>query len=530
MNVFIGGAWPYANGSLHVGHLAALLPGDVIARYHRKKGDKVLYVSGSDCHGTPISVRAQKEGIEPYEITDKYHSEFKDCFERLGFSYDLYWRTDDDFHKSRVKDIINVLYSRGYIYEKEIEQVYCQKCQLFLPDRYVEGICPICGQQANGDQCDNCQSLLEPTDLIERKCKSCGSSPVVKPSKQLYFALSSLEEELRDYVNQYRDQWRVNAVNSATRYITDGLRDRAITRDLPWGVDVPIHGYEDKKIYVWIDAVLGYLTTSILLGGKQDFNYLEYWNEETISYYVHGKDNIPFHTVILPALLKAIDIDSLPQRILSSEYVTIEGKKISTSNNWAIWVKDLISKYNPDVIRYILLANGPEKRDADFSYRELITLNNADLVGSYGNLINRTLVFIKKSYDGEIKKVILNKELSNTINSLYEEVGHHIEEGKFKKALNIIFNQIRWSNKYFDSNKPWLVIKDDSKTCYNILYNCVYSIANIANLLEPFLPQSSKEVREILSLEDEAWHPIDVPDSKLGELQVLFTRLDIDNL
>ena len=526
MNILIGGAWPYANGSLHIGHLAALLPGDVLARYYRKKGEQVLYVSGSDCHGTPISVRARLEGVEPTVITNQYHEEFQTCFNKLGFSYDIYTRTDEEFHKEEVQGIIKKLYEAGYIYEKQIEQVYCERCEQFLPDRFVEGICPICGKVARGDQCDHCQSLLDPLELQEKRCKTCGHVPTVRETKQLYFALSTFEEKLRTYVEHNKENWRTNAVNVAERYINEGLQDRAITRDLPWGIEVPIPGYEDKKIYVWVDAVLGYLTASKKWAQEKEQDYRDFWNTSTLSYYIHGKDNIPFHNIILPALLSGIGFKALPKRIISSEYMTIEGKKLSTSNNWAIWVKDLIGEYEPDVIRYSLLANGPEKRDADFSYRELITLNNADLVGAYGNLVNRTLAFLVKSYKGELRSCVVEKALERKIQGVYEKTEGYIENGEFKKALKEIFELIRWTNKYFDENRPWVMIKEDSNKCYETLYHCIYSIINIGNLLEPFLPFSSERLRKIVGVKEISWQPLSVPVGKIGAVELLFKRLD----
>lgn len=526
MNILIGGAWPYANGTLHVGRIAALVPGDVLARYHRQKGDQVLYVSGSDCHGTPISVRAKKEGIEPIAIATKYHQSFVHCFDKLGFSYDLYTRTDHSYHKEEVKDIIKTLYEKGYIYEKIIDQVYCEVCEQFLPDRYVEGKCSICGQTARGDQCDYCQSLLDPLDLSERVCKTCDHTPIVKPTKQLYFALSKFEEELRAYVKKNQENWRFNALQTAERYINEGLQDRAITRDLPWGIDVPIAGYEDKKIYVWIDAILGYFTASKKWASTHGKDFEDFWNAETRSYYVHGKDNIPFHNVILPALLIGLGIDGLPSHIISSEYITLEGRKLSTSENWAIWVEDLIETYHPDSIRYILLANGPEKRDADFSCKELVNLNNADLVGAYGNLVNRTLAFIKKSFRGEIRTCEVESHLMDRIHTLYEAVGVCIEKGEFKAALKYIFEFIRATNKYFDEERPWSTFKDAPDRCYHTLYQCTYCIANISNLLNPFLPFSSQEVRNFLDLEDVTWQPISLKETTLPELKLLFTRLE----
>lgn len=528
MNILIGGAWPYANGTLHVGRLAALIPGDVLARYHRKKGDKVLYVSGSDCHGTPISVQAKTEGVEPATIASKYHKSFVHCFEELGFSYDLYTRTDDNYHKEEAQKIIIELYEKGFIYEKEIEQVYCTTCHQFLPDRYVEGICPVCGKKARGDQCDHCQSLLDSLDLKERKCKTCGNTPSVRPTKQLYFSLSEFENELRSYVEKNKLYWRPNAIQTANRYINEGLKDRAITRDLPWGIDVPISGYEDKKIYVWVDAILGYLTASKKWSKANHVDYKDFWNEEAVAYYVHGKDNIPFHNIILPALLSGIGIKDITTKMISSEYITLEGRKISTSENWAVWVEDLIQDYHPDTIRYTLLANGPEKRDADFSIRELITLNNADLVGAYGNLVNRTLAFLKKSYEGRITPCEIEPSIQKQVENLYKAVGEHIEKGEFKVALKTIFDFVRQTNKYFDDKKPWLSFKENPVICYHTLYQCIYCILNIANLLEPFLPSSSKEVKNQLGLEqyNNPWVPLEVPLTALEDIHILFTRLE----
>ncbi len=378
MNILIGGAWPYANGSLHIGHIAALLPGDVIARYYRAKGDDVLYISGSDCHGTPISIRAKKEGVLSEVIANRYHEEFKYCFDKLNFSYDCYSRTDDNQHKEEVRRIIISLYEKGLIYEKKVSQVYCEECKQFLPDRYVEGVCPHCNSIARGDQCENCSTLLDPLELKDRLCKLCGSKPVVKSTKQLYFALSTFEKGLRKHLERSRKNWRINAVNSTERYLNEGLKDRAISRDLDIGIDIPIKGFEDKKVYVWIDAVLGYLTVSEKWGKENNKNCSDYWNSSSISYYIHGKDNIPFHTIILPALLRGTGPERNPDKVISSEYVTLEGKKISTSNNWAIWVPDIVDRYNSDLIRYFFIANGPERRDADFTWREFINKNNGE--------------------------------------------------------------------------------------------------------------------------------------------------------
>ena len=527
MNIFIGGAWPYANGSLHIGHIAALLPGDVIARYYRLKKDNVLYVSGSDCHGTPISIRAKKEGVEAKDIANKYHSEFKKCFEKLNFSYDYYTRTDDEFHKTEVQKIINLLYEKGLIYEKEVEQIYCENCKEFLPDRYVEGKCPKCSSVARGDQCDNCGALLEPLELSERKCKLCGEQPTIRKNKQLYFALSKFENIIRNNMEKSKEYWKVNSVNNTERYLKEGLCDRAISRDLSLGVDIPIKGFENKKVYVWIDAVLGYLTASKKWSIENNKQYKEFWNEKTISYYIHGKDNIPFHTIILPALISGIGYRKLPERIISSEYVTLEGKKISTSNNYAVWITDIVEKYNSDSLRYFFIINGPEKRDTDFSWREYVNSNNGELLGAYGNLVNRTLVFIKKYFDNIVPNGTIDENIKGNIKDLYENIGKNIEFGNLKNALEDIFDFIRNMNKYFDENQPWKTIHSDINNCKNTIYNLIYTIVNLANLLIPFLPESSYKIMEWLGVENNTWNSIEIQNGILiGDFEILFERLD----
>ncbi len=527
MSVFIGGAWPYANGSLHLGHISALLPGDVIARYFRAKGEDVLYVSGSDCHGTPIAIRAKKENVTPREITDKYHNEFKYCFNKLGFSYDLYCRTDDYYHKKEVQEIIKILYNNDLIYEKEMEQLYCEKCNQFLPDRFVEGICPVCENVARGDQCDSCSTILEPLELKQRKCKLCDNEPVVRDSNQLFFRLSKFEKELWTQLEKSRSSWRINAINNTERYLNEGLKDRAISRELPWGIDIPIKGYEDKKVYVWIDAVLGYLTLSKKWGAENDKDWSKFWDSKTIAYYIHGKDNIPFHTIILPALLSGVGVNKFPDNIISSEYVTLEGKKISTSNNWAVWIPDIIERYNIDSLRYFFITNGPEKRDTDFSWREFVKRNNGELLGIYGNLVNRTLVFIKKYFNNRVPKGELENHIKSEIYSLYDEVGKLIEMGNLKLAIEQIFNFIRKINKYFDETTPWITVNKDEAQCSNTIYNCLVAIINIANLLQPFLPFSSDKVKDWLGCNTCSWKFINVEISlEIGEFEILFERLD----
>ena len=529
-NILIAGAWPYANGSLHIGHVAGLLAGDVLARYHRAKGDRVCYVSGSDCHGTPVALRAKREGLTPWEVSDRFHEEFSRCFQWLGFGYDLYSKTSSEEHIRFVQEFHEKLYGSPYVYEKEVPQAYCEGCKSFLADRFVTGKCPVCGEAARGDQCDACGEVLEPEQLIEPVCAVCGERISFRNTRHLYIAISKLEKELKAYVESH-ENWRKNAVALSKRYIEEGLRDRALTRDLDWGIDVPRKGYEDKKIYIWAENVLGYLSLSRLVAKERGWDFKELWGEEARHYYVHGKDNIPFHTIILPALLLAEGEGwHLPDYIFSSEYLTLEGKKISTSQNYAIWVKDLIGRYEADSLRYYLLANGAEKRDADFSWQGFITSHNNELLGAWGNFVNRTLIFITKYLDGRVPDGSLEKGLEEEIDRLYDEIGKKVEGGRLKEAIDDIFAFVRFSNKYFDLGKPWITRNTSLRDCRDTLYNCVQLIVNLAVLLKPFLPFSSEKVLGWFLL-DSSWKRKTVPTGfVIPETEILFRRIDRERI
>ncbi len=527
MSVFIGGAWPYANGSLHIGHIAALLPGDVLARYFRLKGYNVCYVSGSDCHGTPIQIRANKEGISPENIANYYHNEFKECFEKLGFSYDLYSKTNDSYHISFVQNFFTNILNSGYIYKKTIEQAFCNSCNQFLPDRFVIGKCPKCGSNAKGDQCDVCGSLLEPSSLEDKKCGICGGSPIFRPSEHLFLALSRIEEFIKEYISN-SSGWRSNAVSLSKRYADEGLRDRAVTRDLEWGIPVPLDGFENKKIYVWVEAVLGYLSVSRKCLQERISDWQKIWTDvKSLHYYVHGKDNIPFHTIILPALLTVHGNFHLPDKVISSEYMTLEGRKVSTSQNWAVWIKDILERYNPDTIRYFFIANGPEKRDTDFSWREFINSHNGELLGAYGNFVNRTLVFIQKSFESKVPEGQCHPDIKKSLIELYGKVGDLIERGNFKDAIETVFLFIRSANKYFDDERPWISVKEDIDKCGEALHTCVQIITNLSILLSPFLPFSSAKIQNILKIKTEGWRYIEVTSGLIiDNVSILFERID----
>ena len=529
MSIFIGGAWAYANGSLHLGHISSLLPGDILARYYRLKGEKVLYVSGSDCNGTPITIRAKQEGVSPKEIAGRYHQEFADCFSRLGFSYDTYTRTDTEHHHRIVQEIFISLLSKGLIYKKEIEQTYCEHDQQFLPDRYVEGICPHCGAKARGDQCDFCSSVLEPLELLERTCKICGNPPATRKTEHFYFSLSSFQVLLENYTQEADTNklWRENAISLTKRYLKEGLQDRAVSRDLPIGVSVPVAGYEDKKIYVWIEAVSGYYTASKLWAKETNQDDSTFWNASATSYYVHGKDNIPFHSIIWAGILAGLGIDPLPTHIVSNEYLTLEKKKLSTSKNWAVWVPELLDRYDPDSIRYFLTINAPETRDADFSWKEFIYSHNSELLGAYGNFVNRTLKFIQKSFEGVIPENDITPSIQEKVNHLYNEVGALIEHTSFKQGLEKVFELVRYANKYFDEQQPWKQIHQEPEACKQTLANCVYLIGNLAHLLTPFLPFSSEKVKNMLNLSETNWSSYSVKPIRLSNVEPLFKRIEL---
>lgn len=525
-NIIIGGAWPYANGSLHIGHLACLLPGDVLARYFRAKGERVFYVSGSDCHGTPITIRAKQENKTPEEISEFYHNEFCDVFGKLGFSYDLYTKTTDERHKAFVTDFHKKLYESKYIEERTVKQAYCPTCQQVLTDRLVVGICPVCGKTARGDQCDACGEIFDADSLINAKCSECNTLIVFNETTQIFLLISKLKNELNDFLNSH-PYWRKNAIAFTKRYIDEGLRDRAITRDLKWGIDVPKEGYQDKKIYIWAENVLGYLSATSVLCKEKNLDFKDVYGENSRHYYVHGKDNIPFHTIILPSLLLAHgERLHLPDEIISSEYVTLEGKKISTSGNHAVWVKDIVNDYNPDAIRYFFIANGPEKRDADFSFREFKTQNNSELVGAWGNFVNRTLAFSVKYLSSEIAETSVNEEIRARVRNAFDSVGEKIEKGCFRDAVEEIFELIRFGNAYYDSKQPWKTRTDDVAQCRETIAECAYLIANIAVLLYPILPFSSEKIADWLDV-NLTWQEKTVTLKQITkEISILFQRIE----
>lgn len=530
MNILIGISWPFANGDLHIGHAASSLSGDVIARYHRLKGNNVILVSGSDCHGTPIDVKALQENKTAREIVDLCHENFKKDWEDLGVSFDLYNRTDDPYHKEFVKEQFKKYYEYGYLYEKEEEQLYCNHCNLFLADRYIIGICPKCGNDIKGDECEKCGSLLEISEVKETKCAICNNITSIKKTKNLYFSLSKFQNDIENLVNKNERNWRENAVLFTKRYLKEGIPDRCASRSLNWGIDVPIKGYEDKKIYGWFENVWGYVTASKKYAEENNLNFEDFWknDKENKIYLVHAKDNIPFHTVIFPSLLLAThDNYKLPDKIISDEYLTIESEKLSKSKGNYISVRDILSRYPADTLRYFLLSNDPAKRDFNFTWNDFINSINGELLGKWGNFINRTLVFVNKSFDGKLTNSEIDTEVEEKLKSLFEEVGNNINDGNIKEGINSIFEFISYANKYFDEKAPWILAKTNINECNKVLFNCVNIIYNVNTLLKPYLPFSCEIVDKYLNKSNNRWEYEKISNIKIeSDIKPLYERFD----
>jgi len=540
--ILIGVAWPYADGSLQLGNLAgADLPADIFARYHRLKGNEVLMVSGSDQHGTPITLKAEQEGKTPQKIIDHYQREFLECWQKTGISFDLFTGTNTNNHAEIVRDIFLKLLEKGYLYRDTVSQLYCPNCSRFLPDRYVEGTCPFCKTPgARGDQCDACSKPLNATELVNAYCRICKTEPISRESEHFFLKLSAFQERLAKWAEEKKSIWRPNVYGFTQRYLKEGLRDRAITRDIEWGVPVPVEGFEKKRIYVWFEAVIGYLSASKEWSKKiaqENDKWLDFWAEDrgAKSYYFLGKDNIPFHTIIWPAILLGYGGLNLPTDVPANEFLTIEGKKISKSRNWAVWLPDYLSRYDPDPLRYILSINMPETGDTDFSWREFVRRNNDELVATYGNLVNRVLTFTYRNFEGKVPEPGKLDESSRQLLKEAEKTQNAVDEclGKcsFKDAIKTAMALAHAANRYLDDKAPWKKIKEDRKAAATSLYVTLNIIAQLKMLLSPFLPFSSQKVHEYLGydgkIEDYGWQWQELPPGqKLREPKPLFKKLD----
>ncbi len=533
-DIFIGGAWPYANYYLHVGHLAALLPGDILAKYFRGKGDNVIYVSGSDCHGTPITERAKKENVSPKEIATHYHNEFVKTFNNLGFEYDEYSSTMSEHHKEYVEEQFKRMLDNGYIYEKEELQDYCEECNSFLSDREIVGVCPHCGGKSTGDQCDICGDSLDSSEVLDKHCKTCGSSTIMKENKHLYFKLTAFEKTLQDLINRNKEKWRKNALGEAQKYIDMGLVDRAATRQLDWGVTVPVEGYDDKRIYVWIEAVLGYLSVGKEVAEKRGIDFDKFMskdNQNLKTYYVHGKDNIPFHTTIYPALISAIKNNyNLPDYIVSSAYVNLNNEKMSKSKGNLITANELLEMFDRDTLRFYFSFKGPETNDMNCSLSDIIQTHNKFLVGMLGNFVNRNLSFINKKFDGSIQEAHIDEKIKEATEKSFKLIGDFFERGELRNAVTQIFEYVAIANKYYDTCQPWVQVKEDINAFNDTTYTCTYMIANMANMIAPILPHASQKIKQMLDLPDYKWEETKIIGNyQIRNLQVLYDRIDETN-
>ncbi len=538
--ILVAVAWPYANGSIHLGHTAgAYLPADIFARFHRMMGNEVAMVSGSDAHGTPVTIAADQQGISPEEIYSKFQAEFMDTWERFGISFDLFTSTHTQNHAEVAQDIFLRLLEKGYLYTDTMSQPYCMDDKRFLPDRYVEGICPHCGYDgARGDQCDSCGRTLDPEELISLRCRECGSTPEIRETEHFFLKLSAFEERLLEWIRK-QDHLRPNVKNFTIGYLEGGLRDRAITRDLEWGVPVPVEGYEDKRIYVWFEAVIGYLsaTKEWAKNVGEPEKWRDFWQEDCRSYYFMGKDNIPFHTVIWPAMLLGYGGLNLPYNVPANEYVNLEDQKLSTSRNWAIWMPDYLDRYDPDPLRYVLSAIMPETNDSDFSWSEYVRRNNDELVATYGNLVHRTLSMAVRNFDGSVpdpgeldqESLALLEEASSAL----DDTGRDIAACRFRNALQSAMRLAQSTNRYLDAKAPWRAVKSDKADAARTIWTSLSVINCLKTAFYPFMPGSSEKLHSMLGLdgsaESEGWNwnrDALAPGAPLPRPKPLFRKFD----
>jgi methionyl-tRNA synthetase len=535
-------AWPYINVTPHLGNLVgSILSADVAARYYRLRGDEVIMVSGSDEHGTPIEVEAIKQGIPPKELTDKNHAFVSELFKKWNISYDNYTRTESPVHKKFVQNFLMKIFENNYIFSKEMKMLYCTHDNRFLPDRFVEGTCPNCDcVKARGDQCDKCGKLLEPTSLIDPYCVLCNNTPVVKTTKHWYIDLSKLSDKLKQYLTDNQNL-PANAKNFSLNWIKEGLKSRAVTRDIAWGIPAPFPGAENKTIYVWVDAVLGYVSATIEYCqriGKPE-KWRDFWlNKKTKTLYFVGKDNIPFHTIILPALLLASGEDyNLPWNVSATEFLQFKGKKASKSQRVGIWIDEALEMFPVDWWRFYLMATRPETKDSNFSWDLFIEKINSDLNDTFGNFIHRTLKFINSKFDSKIPTPTnLSKEdklILDTIKEKVEKMSLDFENSKLQSTTNSLISLSRTGNQYLNENEPWNLIKTDKGKAGNIFYIAAQIVKAIAIVSMPFMPNISKQICQILNISndkkslhwDDALNPLSA-GHQINKSEPLFKKID----
>lgn len=542
-------ALPYANGPIHLGHLAgAYLPADIFVRFKRLKGDDILFICGSDEHGVPITITAEKEGVAPKVIIDRYHEMNRKAFEDFGMSFDNYSRTSLSLHHNTAQQFFLKYYHNGILKQKKELQYYDEKARMFLPDRYLVGTCPHCkSEDARGDQCESCGSYLNPTDLINPKSKITGETPVLKETSHFYFPLGDYQERLEKYISEKDAQegWKENVLNYCKAWFQEGLQDRAVTRDLDWGVKVPVEGFENKVLYVWFEAVLGYISSTKEWAEKQGKpdEWKKFWQNSDTKYIAFiGKDNIVFHCIVFPAMLMAWNDLSdekyiLPDNVPANEFLNYEGLKFSKSRGWGIDLKDFLEHFPPDPLRYYLASILPENRDTDFYWRDFQAKNNNELADIFGNFVNRTLTFTVKHFNSqvpEIKKLReIDQELLNQIPVFKKKVEELYEKIKIKDALTETMNLARLANKYFNDSQPWKTVKEDYEACSTTINLSLQLIRTLAVMLSPVIPFTSEKIFNMLKIKDEnlkKWYGCDETKleagHKINQPEIIFAKID----
>lgn len=535
-------AWPYINYVPHLGNIvSSILSADVVARYYRLKGDEVVYVTGSDEHGTPIEIEAVRLNVPPKQLTDRNHAQVSSLFERWGIAFSNYTRTENPVHKKFVRERLLKIYENGYIFTQETEQLYCPNCDRFLPDRFVEGICPECEcNDARGDQCDACGSLLEPTNLLQPRCAICNSTPIKEIRKHWYFDLPKLTEQLTDYI-QNNENLPDNARNFTLNILKEGLKPRPVTRDNKWGIPSPFPGSEDKTIYVWVEAVLGYVSATIQYFKQmgQEEGWKEYWfNKEAKTLYFIGKDNIPFHTIILPALLLATHEDyNLPWTVQSTEFLMFDGQAFSKSRRIGVWIDEALELFPADCWRYSLMSIRPEVKDTNFSWTTLIEKVNSDLNDTLGNFVHRTLTFINRQFNSTVPQPSSLNEKDKAVlleaKEIVNQTAERMEAFKLQEGLRYAISLAHLGNRYFNEKEPWKTIKTDHQQSANTLYVASQIVKQLAIILEPFIPFTAEKLWKLLNLEgsvhDQMWSETEkeLPlDHKISKAKPLFSKIE----
>ena len=536
----ITAALPYANGPVHIGHLAGVyIPADVYARFQRRLGKDVAFICGSDEHGIPITIRAKKEGVTPQDIVDKYHEIIKKSFADLGISFDEYSRTTSKNHYEISQDFFKVLYEKGKFTEEMSEQYFDEQAGEFLADRYIVGTCPNCGNEnAYGDQCERCGSTLSPSELINPKSMLSGNVPILKETKNWYLPLNEYEDFLNEWIIEgHKDDWKPNVYGQVKSWLNDGLKPRAMTRDLNWGVPVPLPYAEGKVLYVWFDAPIGYISFTKEWAEKNGKDWKDYWQSEA-SDLVHfiGKDNIVFHCIIFPSMMKAHGDFIMPKNVPAFEFLNLENDKISTSRNWAVWAHEYVEDFpgQQDVLRYALLSSAPETKDNNFTWKDFQTKNNSELVGIFGNFINRVSVLIHKYYDGVIPQGDVNASELKEINKSAKEIAGFLENYEFRNSLSALMNLARFGNQYLQTEEPWKTIKDNPEKAAHSLFVGAQIAVALAQLCEPFIPFSSEKLLNMFNVQKSDWNDIETKSilietgHKINESSLLFSKIEDD--